>query len=78
MRPDWPKLASLAQKTCTLDNIQFFGVILASNRNIFNFTTAGDLDCVVTVKSLPAHHHSVDLISGPLGSLIPLRSFEDI
>ena len=28
MRPKWPKLASLAQKTCTLDSFQFFGVIL--------------------------------------------------
>ena len=26
------------------------------------FITAGDWDCVVTVKSLPALHHSVDFI----------------
>ena len=30
MRTNWPKLASLAQKTCALDSFQFFGVILAS------------------------------------------------
>ena len=29
-RPYWPKLASLTQKTCTLDSFQFFGVMLAS------------------------------------------------
>ena len=28
MRPNWPKLASMAQKTCTLDSFQLFGVIL--------------------------------------------------
>ena len=28
MRPNWPKLASLAQKTCTIDSFKFSGVIL--------------------------------------------------
>ena len=28
----------------------------------YSFTTAGDRDCVVTVKSLPALRHSVDLL----------------
>ena len=36
-----------------------------------------DWDCVVTVKSLPALHHSVDF-SNPLGSKIPAWSLEDI
>ena len=31
MRPKWPNLASLAQKTSTLDSFQFFGVVTASN-----------------------------------------------
>ena len=35
MRPNWPKLASKAQKTCALDSFQFFGVILASKDNLF-------------------------------------------
>ena len=26
MRPNWPKLASLALKTCTRDSFQFLGV----------------------------------------------------
>ena len=30
MMPYWPKLASLAQKTYTLDSFQFFGVILVA------------------------------------------------
>ena len=33
MRPNWPKLASLAQKICTLDSFQFFIVILAAKDN---------------------------------------------
>ena len=36
--------------------------------NIFDFTTAGDWDCVAAVKRLPALHYSVDLFSCPLGS----------
>ena len=30
MRPNWPKLSSLAQKTSALDSFQFFGAILVS------------------------------------------------
>ena len=35
MRPYWPKLASLAQKTCTLDGFQFFSIVLASKDDPF-------------------------------------------
>ena len=65
MKPKWQKLASLAQEICTLW-FQFFGAVFASKRypfkNIFDFTTAGDLDCVAAVERLPALHYSVDLI----------------
>ena len=30
-----------------------------SFKNIFDFTTVGDWDCVVTVERLPALHYSV-------------------
>ena len=30
--------------------------------NIFDFTTAGDWDCVAAVERLPAFHYSVDFI----------------
>ena len=30
--------------------------------NIFDFTTAGNWDCVAAVKNLPALHYSVDFI----------------
>ena len=30
--------------------------------NIFDFTTAGDWDCVAAVERLPALHYSVDFI----------------
>ena len=45
---------------------QFFGAVFASKgypfKNIFDFTTAGDWDCVAAVERLPALHYSVDFI----------------
>ena len=65
MTPKWPKLASLAQKICTLW-FQLFDAFYASKRylfkNIFDFTTAGGWDCMATVERLPALHYSVDFI----------------
>ena len=65
MRPKWPKLAGLAQKIGTL-SFQFFGAFFASKgypfKNIFNFTTASDWDCVAAVERLTALHYSVDFI----------------
>ena len=59
MKPKWRKLASLTQKICTLW-FQFFGAFFASEgypfKNIFDFTTAGDWDCVAAVERLPALH----------------------
>ena len=56
MTPKWQKLASLAQSICTLW-FQFFGAVFASKgypfKNIFDFTTAGDWDCVAAVERLP-------------------------
>ena len=46
--------------------------------NIFDFTTAGDWDCVASVELLPACHYSVDLCSCPFGSLVLLWNFETI
>ena len=70
MRPKWPSLASLAQKICTLW-FQFFGAYFASKgypfQNIFDFTTACDLDYVAAVERLPALHYSVDFIFLPFG-----------
>ena len=73
MRPKWLKLASVAQKICTLWFL-FFNAFFASKgypfKNIFDFTTAGDWECVAAVERLPALHYSVDFIlfSCPLGS----------
>ena len=65
MTPKWQKLASLAQEICTLQ-FQFLGAVFASKgkpfKNIFDFTTAGDWDCVAAVELLPALHYSVDFI----------------
>ena len=35
--------------------------------NIFDFTTAGDWDCVAAVERLPALHYSVDFIFSSFG-----------
>ena len=66
MKPKWQKLASLAQELCTL-LFQFFGAVVFASKgypfkNIFEFTTAGDWDCVAAVERLPALHYSVDYI----------------
>ena len=39
-----------------------FGFALVGFKNIFNFTTAGDWDCVAAVERLPALHYSVGFI----------------
>ena len=44
-------------------------------KNIFDFTTAGDWDCVAAVERLPALHYSVDFIFlsfGIMGSIVEL------
>ena len=78
MKPKWQELASLAQEVCTL-LFQFFGAVLASKgylfKNIFDFTTAGDWDCVAAVERLPALHYSVDFIFlsfGTMGFIVEL------
>ena len=78
MKPNWQKLASLAQEICTL-LFQFFCAAFASKgypfKNIFDFTTAGDWDCVAAVERLPALHYSVDFIFlsfGIMGFIVEL------
>ena len=67
MRPKALKQASLAQKKLQLLNT--FSPLMQSLlpkdncfKNIFDFSTAGERDCVVTVGRLPALHFSVDCI----------------
>ena len=45
-------------------------------KNIFDFTTAGDWDCVAAVERLPALHYSVDFIFFSSGSWVSLCNFE--
>ena len=78
MRPKRPKLASLALKICTLW-FQFFDALFASKgypfKNIFDFTTAGDWDCVAAVERLSALHYSVYFIFlsfGIMGFIVEL------
>ena len=78
LKAQWQKLASLAQEICTL-LFQFFGAVFASKgypfKNIFDFTTAGDWDCVAAVERLPALYYSVDLIFlsfGIMGIIVEL------
>ena len=58
---------------------RFSGAAFASKgypfKNIFDFTTAGDWDCVAAVERLPALHYSVDFIFlsfGIMGFIVEL------
>ena len=46
--------------------VQFFGAVFASKgyhfKNIFDFTTTDNWDCVAAVERRPALHYSVDFI----------------
>ena len=75
---NWQKLASLAHEICTLW-FQFFSAVFASKgysfKNIFDFTTAGDWDCVAAVERLPVLHYSADFIFlsfGVMGFIVEL------
>ena len=56
-------------------NFQFFGAVFTSKgytldlKNIFDFTTAGDWDCVAAVERLPALHYCVDFIFLSFGNM---------
>ena len=39
------------------------------SKNIFDFTTADDRDCVAAVEHLPALHYSVDFIFLSFGTM---------
>ena len=78
MMPNLLKLASLVQKICTLC-FQFYDTLFASKgypfKNLFDFTTAGDWDCMVAVERLPVLHYSVDFIFlsfGIMGFIVEL------
>ena len=45
-------------------------------KNIFDFTTAGDRDCVVAVERLPALHYSVDFIFLSFGIMFFFRTLK--
>ena len=78
MLPKWQKLASLAQKNMhTLVSVLWCSlcVQVILFKNIFDFTTAGDWDCVAAVERLPALHYSVDFIFlsfGIMGFIVEL------
>ena len=47
-------------------------------KNTFDFTTAGDWDCVAVVERLPALHYSVDFIFqsfGIMGCIVELKNY---
>ena len=78
MKPKWQKLASLTQEICTL-YFQFLRAVFAFKgypfKNIFDFTTAVDWDCVSAVEHLPALRYSVDFIFlsfGIMGFIVEL------
>ena len=63
--------------------VSVFYAFFASKRypfkNIFDFTTAGDWDCVAAVERLPALHYSVDFIFlsfGIVGFIVELLNYK--
>ena len=69
----------LSKITIYAQGFQFFCAVFASKgytlKNIFDFTTAGDWDCVAAVERLPALHYSVDFIFlsfGIMGFIVEL------
>ena len=78
MTPKWRKLASLAQEIWTSSFSSLVQSLLPKDtllKNIFDFTTAGDWDCVAAVERLPALHYSVDFIFlsfGIMGFIVEL------
>ena len=60
---------------CLLMIFLLFTLLLYPFKNIFDFTTAGDWDCVAAVERLPALHYSVDFIFlsfGIMGFIVEL------
>ena len=47
-------------------------------KNIFDFNTTVDWDCVAAVERLPFLHYSVDFISLAFWSWVLLRNFDTI
>ena len=47
-------------------------------KNIFDFATAGDWDCVAALERLPALHYSVYFIFSSFGTWVSLWNFETI
>ena len=65
MTPKWRKLASLAQEIWTSSLSSLVQSLLPKDtlfKNIFDFTTAGDWDCVAVVERQPALYYSEDFI----------------
>ena len=77
MKPNWQKLASMAQEICTLVSVLWCSLCFQRIpfKNIFDFTTAGDWDCVAAEERLPALQYSVDFIFlsfGIMGFIVEL------
>ena len=64
--------------TCVTDLSAVFASKGYPFKNLFDFTTAGDWDCVVAVERLPALHYSVDFIFLSLVSWVSLWNFKTI
>ena len=68
----WHSLDIIVRNYNTLES---FKLKLNQTSNIFDFTTAGDWDCVAVVERLPTLHYSVDFIFlsfGIMGFIVEL------
>ena len=67
----------IKQTICKVLKIFQYGKYLVAYvlKNIFDFTTAGDWECMAAVERLPALHYSVDFIFlsfGIMGFIVEL------
>ena len=52
-----------------------FSSLVQSFKNIFDFTTAGDWDCVAAVERFPTLHYSVDYIFLSFGIMVSVVEY---
>ena len=64
VKPKWPKLVWPRKNAHSSFSSLVHSLLPKDNpfKNIFDFTTTGDLDCVAAEERLPTLHYSVDSI----------------
>ena len=76
LKDKWLKQTNQAWKFSTLYTFSYLSYSLLSRdnllKNLFDFTTAGDRDCVAAVERLSVLHFSVDFIFLSFGIMVSI------